>query len=265
MTSEPLQLLTDAAHDTSATPRNAERVVLLDDDGRPSGTMLKSAVHGRQTPLHSAFSTYGFDGYGRLLLTRRATTKTAWPGVWTNTCCGHPAPGESLEAAVTRRLDAELGMAPLSVTMVLPAFRYSAVDASGIMENEICPVLFVELDGDPAPAANEVAETQWVHPQHVVQVATDLPFLLSPWAVMQIAELTATGQLKSATAEPDPDHDVTYPVRPPHPHDTPTAWLTQGRLVSGTAQARPGDVRVVSGTGCEARPPRTAANFRPTL
>ena len=178
-----------------AAQGSAERVVLLDDDGGPTGTMLKSEVHGPRTPLHQAFSTWGFDTSGRVLLTRRATTKTAWPGVWTNTCCGHPAPGESLIAAVTRRLDTELGMAPVSLTTVLPDFRYRATDASGVVENEICPVLFVELDGDPAPLASEVAGTQWVDPERVVQLAQDLPFMLSPWAVLQIAELTSSGRL----------------------------------------------------------------------
>ena len=185
----------DVGAGSAAAQGSAERVVLLDDDGRPTGTMLKSDVHGPQTPLHYAFSTYGFDRSGRVLLTRRATTKTAWPGVWTNTCCGHPAPGESLNAAVTRRLDTELGMAPVSVTMVLPDFRYRATDPSGVVENEICPVLFVELDGDPVPLASEVTQTQWVDPEHLVHLANDLPFLISPWAVLQIVELTATGRL----------------------------------------------------------------------
>lgn len=184
----------DAVPRTYAAVGSIERVVLLDDDGRPAGTMLKSEVHGPHTPLHAAFSTYGFDRSGRLLLTRRAATKTAWPGVWTNTCCGHPAPGESLETAVTRRLDAELGMAPASVTMVLPDFRYNAVDANGIMENEICPVLFVELDGDPTPVASEVCETAWVDRHHLLHLATNLPVLLSPWAVLQITELAAAGR-----------------------------------------------------------------------
>ena len=173
-------------------------MVLLGADGRPTGTMLKSDVHGPHTPLHSAFSTYGFNRSGQVLLTRRAITKTTWPGVWTNTCCGHPAPGESLGAAITRRLDTELGMAPDAVRMVLTDFRYRAVDASGVVENEVCPVLFVELDGDPAPLATEVAETQWIDPQHLVHLATDLPFLLSPWAVLQIAELTSSGRFEPA-------------------------------------------------------------------
>ena len=130
-----------------------EQVVLLDADGTPIGTMDKSRVHTADTPLHLAFSCYAFDSEGRMLLTRRSLGKRTWPGVWTNTCCGHPAPGEDLEDAIRRRLRFELGVEIESLRLVLPGFRYRAVAPDGIVENEVCPVFFAQLRSDPATGA----------------------------------------------------------------------------------------------------------------
>ena len=77
-----------------------DEVVLLDEAGSPIGRALKSAAHGPDTALHLAFSCHVVNALGEVLVTRRALTKQAWPGVWTNSFCGHPAPGESLDDAV---------------------------------------------------------------------------------------------------------------------------------------------------------------------
>jgi isopentenyl-diphosphate Delta-isomerase len=178
-----------------ATETVPELVVLLDAEGRPAGSMAKAEVHGPDTPLHLAFSVYLFDSGGRLLATRRALHKRTWPGVWTNSCCGHPAPGEDPADAARRRLGQELGLRPDRLELVLPAFAYRAVAADGIVENELCPVFLAHLDGDPEPAPTpdpaEVAEWRWVPWQVFRAVAATAPWALSPWAVEQVRQLPA--------------------------------------------------------------------------
>ena len=122
------------------TLTSEERVVLVTPDGYPIGEAAKATVHHADTPMHLAFSCYVFNSKGELLLTRRALSKTAWPGVWTNSFCGHPAPGESFEDAIRRRGRYELGLDPTDIQIKLPEFSYRAVDASGIVEHEFCPV-----------------------------------------------------------------------------------------------------------------------------
>ncbi|WP_308165873.1 isopentenyl-diphosphate Delta-isomerase [Actinomadura sp. NEAU-AAG7] len=126
-----------------------EMVVLLDWVWRAVGAAPKRTVHHSDTPLHLAFTCYAFDTGGWLLLTRRAWTKKTWPGVWANTCCGHPAPGEALHQAVQRRLEAELGTRAARLDVVLGAVRYRAVMANGIMENEVGPAVRVHLARPP--------------------------------------------------------------------------------------------------------------------
>lgn len=171
-----------------------EQVVLVDALGTPIGTADKSVIHDGDTPLHLAFSCHVFRPDGRVLLTRRALGKVAFPGVWTNTFCGHPAPGEDVQDAVRRRGARELGLEIAALEPVLPDFRYRATDASGIVENEICPVFRAVVDTDPQPADDEVAEWEWATPEHVRAAVEATPFAFSPWLVLQLSEWTAFGR-----------------------------------------------------------------------
>ena len=164
-----------------------ENVVLLAEDGTPVGTAPKATVHTDDTPLHLAFSCHVFDEQGRVLVTRRALGKATWPGVWTNSFCGHPGPDEDFAEAIARRAERELGLRVHSVRSALPDFRYRAVDASGIVENEICPVFTAIADGDPAPADDEVAEWAWVEPEALRSAVAATPFAYSPWLGWQLA------------------------------------------------------------------------------
>jgi isopentenyl-diphosphate delta-isomerase len=177
----------------TSTGSGAEVVVLLADDGTPLGTHAKATVHTLDTPLHLAFSTHVYDDEGRILVTRRALGKKAWPGVWTNSFCGHPAPGESFEDAVRRRAAQELGFTVRDIRPAVPDFRYRAVDASGIVENEICPVYTALADGPLSPVDTEVMDTQWVDPAELVRSVTGTPWAFSPWLTLQLPLLYPDG------------------------------------------------------------------------
>ncbi|HEV7166903.1 MAG TPA: isopentenyl-diphosphate Delta-isomerase [Micrococcaceae bacterium] len=169
-----------------------ELVRLVDDHGADVGVAAKSSVHTTSTPLHLAFSCHVFDAEGRTLVTRRALSKLTWPGVWTNSFCGHPGLGESFEDALIRRARYELGIELAALTLVLPDFRYRAVDASGVVENEICPVYRAGIAGSPttlAPNPHEVCDWAWVDPAALAAAVSCAPFAFSPWLVLQLPGL----------------------------------------------------------------------------
>jgi isopentenyl-diphosphate delta-isomerase len=166
-----------------------EFVVLLDDSGRPSGRAPKSTVHTTDTPLHLAFSCHVRDQAGRILVTRRALGKRTWPGVWTNSFCGHPAPGEDATAAVLRRAMQELGLELDDLELVLPDFRYRAVDASGIVEHELCPVYTATVRGDILPDPDEVMDWTWAEQGPLTAAVRSSPWAFSPWLSLQLPAL----------------------------------------------------------------------------
>lgn len=165
-----------------------ELVVLVDDAGAPVGTHPKATVHHADTPLHLAFSCHVYNEAGHVLVTRRSLDKATWPGVWTNSFCGHPGPGEDFESAITRRAADELGLTVTAIQSALPDFRYRAVDASGVVENEICPVFTAVAVGAPSPSPSEVCEWAWVDPEALRASVSGAPFAFSPWLVLQLQE-----------------------------------------------------------------------------
>jgi isopentenyl-diphosphate delta-isomerase len=168
---------------------DAELVVLVDDHGTPVGSAEKGVVHTAETPLHLAFSCHVYNPEGLVLVTRRALSKLTWPGVWTNSFCGHPAPGETMADAITRRAGFELGISLGVLEVVLPDFRYRAVDASGIVENEICPVYRAVTKDAVSPNPDEVSEFAWLAPAALRGAVEAAPFAFSPWLGWQLEQL----------------------------------------------------------------------------
>lgn len=183
-----------------------EQVVLVDASGRAIGTESKSVVHHADTPLHLAFSAYlfrtGADG-DELLVTQRALDKATFPGVWTNSVCGHPGPGERLSDAVRRRARHELGLRVTELRLVLPRFAYRA-EMGGVVEHELCPVFVGSVAGDPSLEASEVEEHEWVP---WIEFARDVAAgsrVISPWAREQVTALLRLGPDPTSWPTADP-------------------------------------------------------------
>ena len=179
------------------TPPSHELIVLVDDDGRSIGTMPKPLVHHGETPLHRAFSAYLFDDTGRLLITRRAEDKATFPGMWTNTVCGHPGPDEDDDAAIARRAQFELGLGVAGIRPALPGYRYRAV-FRGVVENEICPVYLGRFTGEPAPDPTEVGEwelLEWAAFRRRQETEGDA---WSPWCREQARLIEGAGLVPGA-------------------------------------------------------------------
>lgn len=164
--------------------------MLVDEDGEPTGTAEKRSSHHADTPLHLGFSCYVFDDDGRFLATRRSATKAVWPGVWTNSVCGHPAPGESFTAAIERRLAYELGMTARDIEVVVPDYTYRTPPFRGIVEHEFCPVFVARAEGGPRPNPVEVDAYRWMRWQDFVHAAlADTADVFSWWCKNQLGRL----------------------------------------------------------------------------
>ncbi|MFJ9557812.1 isopentenyl-diphosphate Delta-isomerase [Nocardiopsis sp. NPDC101807] len=167
---------------TSATVPSGDRpdgrimLELVDEAGTTIGTAEKLSAHLAPGRLHRAFSVFLLDEHGRLLLQRRALGKYHSPGVWSNTCCGHPYPGEPPFAAAARRVGEELGVAP-ALMREAGTVRYHHPDPdSGLVEQEFNHLFVGLVDGVLRPDPDEIAETAFVGPEELAKLAGADPF-----------------------------------------------------------------------------------------
>ncbi|MGH3294717.1 MAG: isopentenyl-diphosphate Delta-isomerase [Trebonia sp.] len=160
-------------------------VELVDRGGRPLGTCPVRQAHTAPGRLHRAFSVLLYDPAGRVLLQQRAAAKTRFALRWSNTCCGHPAPGQDVAAAATTRLAEELGITAAQITPLTEAgvLRYRADDAATkYVEYEWDHVFVATLTaGVPAADAGEVREVRWVSPGPLAAEIAARPADFTPW------------------------------------------------------------------------------------
>lgn len=159
-----------------------EHVILVDSLDQPIGTAEKLAAH-QQGELHRAISVciiQQHEGEWQLLLQQRAKTKYHSGGLWSNTCCSHPRPGESVVAAAKRRLMEEMGVdADLAS---IGSFIYKASLDNGLIEHELDHVLIGKINHatiQPNPA--EVMAYRWVNLSTLAQELRAQPQLFTAW------------------------------------------------------------------------------------
>lgn len=165
-----------------------EEVVLVDRTDAPLGTMEKLEAH-KQGLLHRAFSVFVFNSDKELMLQRRATHKYHSGGLWTNTCCSHPRPAESVEAAAHRRLQEEMGFdCPLQHAF---HFIYNAHLDHNLVEHELDHVFLGTYDGPTVPNPDEVAEVRFITMEQLNHELLTQPEHYTEWFKIAVPILQA--------------------------------------------------------------------------
>ncbi|MDE1856593.1 MAG: isopentenyl-diphosphate Delta-isomerase [Candidatus Micrarchaeota archaeon] len=136
-------------------------VVLVDENDRQVGVAGKLAAHQNGARLHRAFSVCLFNSKGEMLLQQRTMTKYHSKGKWSNTCCSHPTPSESIIEASHRRLREELGIDVPKLEDIF-SFIYRVDVGDGLTEHEYDHVVFGRFDGLPKPNPEEVMDYKWM-------------------------------------------------------------------------------------------------------
>jgi isopentenyl-diphosphate Delta-isomerase len=155
-----------------------EQLILVDEGNRATGSAGKTAIH-RAGLLHRAFSIFIVDDRGRIVLQRRNPKKYHSGGLWANSCCGHPRPGERTIAAARRRLNEELGV--ISALSFGFFARYRSELDHGMHENEFVYVYFGPLMSEPRPDPDEVAEVAFLSCDEITRRISKDPKSFTFW------------------------------------------------------------------------------------
>lgn len=154
------------------------QVILVDEHDNPVGTLEKLEAH-RRALRHRAISVYLFNRAGELLLQRRAPGKYHCGGLWSNSCCGHPHPGETAQDAAERRLFEEMGVrVPLHK---LFEFSYCLELPGGLTENEYGHLFGAVDDQPPRPDPAEADDFRYIRLADLDTELLATPERFTPW------------------------------------------------------------------------------------
>ena len=156
-----------------------EAVILVNQNGKAIGRCGKPEAH-RKGLLHRAFSVFIFNEQGELLLQKRSRKKYHFGGLWSNSCCSHPQPGENVRSAARRRLQEELGIAvPLKVC---GSVKYLFNDMkSGLTEHEFDIVMAGKYSGAIIFPHGEIEEVKWIQVHELRRELRLYPARFTPW------------------------------------------------------------------------------------
>ena len=155
-----------------------EYVILVNESDAHIGSCEKMDAH-KTGQLHRAFSIFIVNAFGNLLLQKRARTKYHSGGLWTNTCCGHPRPGEALLDAAYRRLHEEMGIS--CVLSKISHFMYRTTLDRGLVENELDHVIVGYSDENPCPNPAEAEDWKWISSDALAAEIDRCPEQFTAW------------------------------------------------------------------------------------
>ena len=162
-----------------------DQLILVNMDDEEIGTASKEEVHEKGL-LHRAFSVFLFND-DTLLLQKRALHKYHCGGLWTNTCCSHPRPGETVAAAATRRLHEELGIELTEDALhEVYSFVYRVPFANGLTEYEYDHVLVGEYSGTFQANPEEVADICRIRLNELKESMQTEPEKYTPWFIIAL-------------------------------------------------------------------------------
>jgi isopentenyl-diphosphate Delta-isomerase len=163
-------------------------VILVDTNDNPIGLMEKIEAHEKAL-LHRAFSVFIFNSAGEMLLQQRAVAKYHSGGLWTNACCSHPLPGETVAAAAHRRLQEEMGFD----TELTKAFHfiYQAPFDNGLTEHEFDHVLVGQYEGPIQPHPAEVEDHCYQSMPQIKQALAQRPQAFTEWFKIAFPKIEA--------------------------------------------------------------------------